>query len=108
MTRLNGSLKWILGSIAIGGFVITVGTLFFRASWQASALSKTVEQNCGEDQRVHPIAENSEKAIIGIEKDIGQTQKDIGQIMKGQETMNKKLDDLFILQMTGPGSGPIR
>ena len=101
----NGTFKWILASIAIGGFFITILTFVIKASWQAAAVSKTLEQNCGEDARVHPIAEQSEKSIIGIEKDVGQIQKDMSSIVEAQKSIDKRLADLFMLQMVGPGSG---
>lgn len=107
----NGMIKWVMAGIALVGLLLTVSGLMIKASWRASALStalsKTLEQNCSEDKRVHPIAEQSEKIILGMGKDIGQIQGDISRMSETQKSIDDKLRDLFILQMSGPGSNPL-
>jgi len=101
----NGTLKWVVALIAIIGLVITLLTFVVKASWQASAVSKTLDQNCAEDNRVHPIAEKVEKVMIGVEKDVNQIQKDLSRVAETQKSIDEKLNDLVMMQLVGPGSG---
>ena len=109
--RLNGNLKWIVALASLVGITFLVSDRI--KTWATGEIASELKANTAEDQQVHSVldaqARVTEKAIVGIEKDISQTQKDVSQIVKGQEVMNKKLDDLFMLQMAGPGStGPTR
>ena len=105
--RLNGSLKWIVALATLVGIVFLVSDRI--KMWMTDEIATDLKANTAEDQHMHASLDAqvrvTEKVIIGIEKDISQTQKDVGQIVKGQETMNKKLDELFMLQISGPGSG---
>jgi hypothetical protein len=100
--RLNGNLKWIVVAVSLAG----IGFLVMDKVMYLGAVDAAVKDNVAKDEKDHAkfdeTTQQVKMVIVGIQKDISQTQKDVGQIAEGQEMMNKKLDDLFILQLTGP------
>ena len=64
MTKHNGS-TWKIISIIFG--IITIIAIYI---WQAAGIAGNVEVNHNKIEEMKPIVLASEKAIIGIEKDI--------------------------------------
>ena len=73
--RLNG---WLRIAIVVGGILVTVATAY-------ATLRARVEDNTNDIKVVTIKAEASEKAVIGIQKDIEYIKKSTDKILKKLE-----------------------